>query len=606
MKKSLIDPLLLSYPEGAKGWEEMYPPYLLFSKENHEWEKKQFWFHDNMHHPRALMPFETIIPECIRVGLGQNSSRVFTIPNAHGIEQRIVNGYVFFSPIEIKNAIIVQERLPIFEKRTDFYYKNWEKAYEHWKCKVEKLIKEMKEIQIPQYLPKVEDESVVYSFSGRTQGGMLLESYNNLINSIFLAWQYHFEMLNIGYVAYLRFIQFCHLFFPSIEEKTISLMVKGLDSLLFKPDQKLKELAQQAYTLGLEKVFLNNSHEEIFHELEKSNKGKQWLEDFQAAQDPWFYFSNGNGFYINDGSWIDDLTIPLRFIQGYIEDLLRGNTLFHSQETLLEREILVQQYRALLLTQVDQEKFDLLLENARMVAIYLEDHNFYIENWLHTIFWQKIRQIGSLLCQEKFIQQPLDLSFLSRWEVGQVLYECVATWASGGIPRGAKFWQPIIEKRKYIFSILDQTPAHTICGTIPDQIHEPITLTLFGVTRDLINQWQTHQNNKEITTQIKGIGAVKGKVTGKATVIKNLSDLEHFTEGNIMVCESVAPSWISYFKKAQAVIADIGGIMSHTAIICREYNIPCIVAASQATRLIKTGDTLMVNGELGIVQIRNE
>jgi len=603
---TVIDPLSLSFPKGAERWEDLYPPYLLFSKENQEWEKNQFWFQDNMHHPRALMPFETIIPECIRVSLGQNSSRVFTIPNAYGIEQRIINGYVFFSPVDIKNADLIKERSRSFEKRTNYYYKNWEKAYENWKDKVETLISHIKEIKIPENLPEVEDEEVVYSFAGKSQGGDLLEAYNNLINSIFLAWQYHFEMLNVGYVAYLRFIQFCHLFFPTIEDKTISLMIKGIDSLLFKPDKKLKELAQEAYKYGIADIFLRVNTPDILKKLEKTKNGKKWLIKFQNAQDPWFYFSNGNGFYANDGSWIDDLTVPLRFIKNYIEALVKGENILgdSSEKVLLERENLVNQYRELLLTEEDQEEFNKLLENARMVAVYLEDHNFYIENWLHTIFWQKIKQIGVLLSNRNFIQCSTDLYFLSRWEVGQVLYECIATWASGGIPRGFVFWKSLIEKRKNIFGILKQNPSHTICGTIPDQICEPITLTLFGVTKDLITRWQL-QNSKKKLLQIKGIGAVKGEINGEAIVIKNLSDLEHFREGGIIICESLAPSWISYFKKAKAVIADIGGIMSHTAIICREYNIPCIVAASHATKLIKTGDNLFVNGEQGIVQIRN-
>ncbi|AIL66015.1 hypothetical protein NOVO_08470 [Rickettsiales bacterium Ac37b] len=75
----LKSPFSVNTPNEAYGWENMYPYYLLFTEQNQFWEEKAFWFQDSMHHPEIQLPFETIIAECIRIGLSQNNSKCKTV-----------------------------------------------------------------------------------------------------------------------------------------------------------------------------------------------------------------------------------------------------------------------------------------------------------------------------------------------------------------------------------------------------------------------------------------------------------------------------------------------------------------------------------------------
>ncbi len=74
-------------------------------------------------------------------------------------------------------------------------------------------------------------------------------------------------------------------------------------------------------------------------------------------------------------------------------------------------------------------------------------------------------------------------------------------------------------------------------------------------------------------------------------------------EGEILVCPVTAPSWAPVFGKIKAAVSDIGGSMSHAAIVAREYGMPAVVGTGEATRRIRTGQRVSVDGDRGIVRI---
>ena len=102
---------------------------------------------------------------------------------------------------------------------------------------------------------------------------------------------------------------------------------------------------------------------------------------------------------------------------------------------------------------------------------------------------------------------------------------------------------------------------------------------------------------------ITGIGASPGTVQGRAKVVHNLSDGSKVRPGDIMVCEMTMPAWTPLFSTVSAVVADTGGMLSHCAIVSREYRMPCVVSTILGTSVIKDGMLLTVDGSKGIVRI---
>lgn len=102
---------------------------------------------------------------------------------------------------------------------------------------------------------------------------------------------------------------------------------------------------------------------------------------------------------------------------------------------------------------------------------------------------------------------------------------------------------------------------------------------------------------------IKGIPGSAGIVTGLARVIIGHNNLQEFKPGEILVTKQTSPAWTPVFMAAKAVVTEIGGQLSHAAIVAREYGIPAVVGVPTAIKIIKSGMTIEVNGTEGTIQI---
>ena len=105
------------------------------------------------------------------------------------------------------------------------------------------------------------------------------------------------------------------------------------------------------------------------------------------------------------------------------------------------------------------------------------------------------------------------------------------------------------------------------------------------------------QNNEEL----KGTGCSKGIVKGKVKVVLDLVN-DEVEEGDIVVTKSTDPSWVMVFPLLKGLIVEKGSLLSHSAIISREMNIPAIVGVQGATSLLKTGDYIQFDGSTGIIK----
>lgn len=103
--------------------------------------------------------------------------------------------------------------------------------------------------------------------------------------------------------------------------------------------------------------------------------------------------------------------------------------------------------------------------------------------------------------------------------------------------------------------------------------------------------------------QIKGIPASPGTFKGETCLVKSLQDFSKFGSGMVLVSETTNPVWTPLICAAGAVVTDLGGSLSHAAIVSREYRIPAVVGTKVATRILKDGDLVEVDGSEGLVTI---
>ncbi|MGZ3835955.1 MAG: PEP-utilizing enzyme, partial [Mucilaginibacter sp.] len=99
-----------------------------------------------------------------------------------------------------------------------------------------------------------------------------------------------------------------------------------------------------------------------------------------------------------------------------------------------------------------------------------------------------------------------------------------------------------------------------------------------------------------------GLAVSSGIIEGRARVILNMEDA-HLADGDILVTSFTDPSWTPLFVSLEGLVTEVGGLMTHGAVIAREYGLPAVVGVENATRLIKNGQRIRVNGTDGYVEI---
>ena len=98
-----------------------------------------------------------------------------------------------------------------------------------------------------------------------------------------------------------------------------------------------------------------------------------------------------------------------------------------------------------------------------------------------------------------------------------------------------------------------------------------------------------------------GIAASSGRISGVARVVRDRGGMDSLLDGEILVCRFTLPEVVPYFSRIRGLVTDEGGALSHAAIMAREWSLPAVTGCRNATEVIRTGDEIQVDGDLGLV-----
>jgi pyruvate,water dikinase len=177
------------------------------------------------------------------------------------------------------------------------------------------------------------------------------------------------------------------------------------------------------------------------------------------------------------------------------------------------------------------------------------------------------RRIGQCLVEDRQLDDVEDVFFLTAREVVQ-------------LPRDAK---DLVAKRR------DRHAFYKTLHIPPAWLGQPVPITPDGTSQ------------RTETNVIEGVGASPGIVEGPARVVTDPDD--DVEPGDILVAATTDPSWASIMFVSKALVVDIGGALSHAAIVARELGIPCVVNTKSGSQQVRTGDILRVDGSSGRVEI---
>ena len=310
--------------------------------------------------------------------------------------------------------------------------------------------------------------------------------------------------------------------------------------------------------------------------------------------------ATGDGLYHYYRSWLDDPSIPYASLIGHIDALRAGEQIERPTEEIeRERERLATSTRRCS-TRRSAPRSTSCWRCRASCSRTSRSTSSICDYWFLTRWWNKIREFGALLAEHGFLEDGEDLFQLSRHEVASALDELVLTWATGGVALGPIHWPPIVARRKQLLERLGEWTPPPALGVTPEAITDPMTIMLWGVTTERVQEWARQDDGGP---ELNGAAASPGVVEGIARVVASVDQIADVRDGEILVCGSTSPAWAPIFPKIRATVTDVGGVMSHAAIVCREYGLPAVVGTGRATSQIRTGQTIRVDGSAGIVTI---
>ena len=162
---------------------------------------------------------------------------------------------------------------------------------------------------------------------------------------------------------------------------------------------------------------------------------------------------------------------------------------------------------------------------------------------------------------------------------------------------------------------LHRTEIDEVVGSLADQVEQrkevwrgqrratPPQLLPKGSWGEMWRRWMPAASEEQTGNLIKGIAGSMGTVTAPARVLAGPQDFGQMQPGEVLVASITTPAWTSLFAMASGVVTDVGGPLSHSSIVAREYGIPAVLGTAVATRLIHSGQLITVDGDAGMVRL---
>ncbi len=227
--------------------------------------------------------------------------------------------------------------------------------------------------------------------------------------------------------------------------------------------------------------------------------------------------------------------------------------------------------------------------------------------------FKKIKATRSLREQVKFLQEYIHLRIYRKDTICQAHYYHLPMFYEAGARLGlTKRQVKQLSHKEIIKGLLGDVSKKSIHKKVKAREKGWAFLMFNGKIKTIIGgdkiieaieRFNIVSPTSSLKRVIKGNVACRGKVTGKVKVINKLSELEKVKKGDVLVAKMTTPDYMIAIRKAVAIVTDEGGVTCHAAIVSREFNIPCIVATKNATKVLADNDLVEVDANSGEVQI---
>ena len=525
------------------------------------------WVHDRMHAPTPIVPLDADF--WIRAYGGLNSAaELYELP-IRG-RARLINTYVY-------SAIapgVPPEQMEAQGKRAEE--------------RLKEAIGRLKASWTNEWLPEIQSHLAWWqSFDLRAASVADLRTHlEETLVRMDRLWQLHFHIVLPVYTAISQFDELYRDLFPEDGAFSAFQLLQGFDNKTLETSKELWTLSRKVRALpDIQRILDGRPIGEFLKALDGTADGASFKHDLQQYLA--IYGQRGDTWGFSYTAWLEDPTPVIRNLQDYASQADR-DAAAEQAHLIAEREHGVAHARERLkgYPQAVRDEFEHLLAAAQFGNVLTEDHGYWID-------------------------------FNSTYQVRKVLLEFGRRLAAAGV----------IDSRDDVFYlILDEVRELDIAlanGSLRERVSErraevehyrkisppPVLGTDYGpppddpVNRSMLKFFGAPPPTSDAPDVLKGHSGSPGTMRGRARVLHRLDDAEKLQRGDVLVAETTAPPWTPLFATAGGIVTDTGGILSHCAVVAREYGIPAVVGTGRATSLLRDGQLVEVDGDSGTVRI---
>lgn len=429
-------------------------------------------------------------------------------------------------------------------------------------------------------------EEYIKDFSKHNLEAMNLVELNSLLKRVIEIFcnyigKDHFQFLGMAQVSYNLLIK---KLVNLPDSKTViaqAIEANVSKNMTMQSNYELLVLTKEADKYKeIKEIFINEKSEDIYYSL----KGSKRKEEFRKKFDDFILRHGHRGTSCDDlytPHWCEDTSIVLEIIKQFISNT--SDSLIHYEGSKMNTE---NNYRSVIFDYInsleknalirlwERRKIDILVNLTMEYMALRENQRYYFDK-----SWVVIRKIilamGRILVKTRVVLSETDMFHLTITEIYGL--------SSLNSMVMDKEWMKIIETRKQTYERNTKiTPPYLIKNS------------------DLISL-----QKKGLRKSYKAIGISPGKATGPVRIISNIKDLGKVEKGEIAVVSTFHPSWTPILSVVGGLVMNYGNILSHGAVVAREYRIPVVVFNDVATQVFVEGQWIEINGSTGRIRVHN-
>jgi phosphohistidine swiveling domain-containing protein len=238
------------------------------------------------------------------------------------------------------------------------------------------------------------------------------------------------------------------------------------------------------------------------------------------------------------------------------------------------------------------QRFNSALAYAERIYALREDNVVLTDQMPIGLLRRVALEIGRRLVTKSQIGRTHDAVMLTADELREAL-------------RNGKDMRPLVSLRKSEHAWVRANPGPMTYGPEPGKAPDlrglPDAARRINAGLIWMMEGELTPPQKSDGSGIKGLGASPGVHRGRVRVITTPEQLHTLRQGEVLVCPHTSAAWMMVFRRAGAIVADTGSVLSHTAIVAREFALPAVVGTGNGTSSLKDGEEVIVDGTRGVV-----